>query len=105
MLRDRFILPAVDTIAGLPPEALIGALVGLAALQAAIGARLSLPTRDGNTADDAVDQAEAMRLLKLQSPRWLRSVEGKKLRCPHRVGGRWMYSRRKIAAFLRDPLP
>jgi len=74
----------------------------LAALTMAVGARLKT---DGQStapdATDAVSKAEAVELLKLKSDRWLRSPKGKQLRCAHRIGGEWMYSRRKIAAFHR----
>jgi hypothetical protein len=104
--RDDFPLPTVEAVSHLPHHALGGALAQLAALTMAVGQRLS----DGLPADpdpsDAVSKAEAIALLKCKSARWLRSADGKKLRCAHRVGGQWPYSRRKIAAFLRgEPIP
>jgi len=75
----------------------------LAALTMAVGARLKTDTHSTQSdPTDAVSKAEAMELLKLKSERWLRSPDGKQLRCAHRIGGRWMYSRRKIAAFHRN---
>jgi len=104
--RDDFPLPTVEAVSRVPQHALGGTLARLAALTMAVGERLT----DGRTAEpdpsDAVSKAEAMALLKLKSERWLRSPKGKQLRCAQRVGGQWMYSRRKIAAFHRgEPIP
>jgi len=100
--RDDFPLPTVEAVSRLPPEVLAGTLAQLAALTMAVGKRL---VTDGPSADpdptDAVTKAEAMELLHLDSDRWLRSPAGKQLRCAQRVGGRWMFSRRKIAALHR----
>jgi len=86
----------------LPQHVLAGTVMQLAALTMAVGARLK--TDDQSTESDpadAVSKAEAMELLKLKSERWLRSPKGQQLRCAHRIGGEWMYSRRKIAALHR----
>jgi len=104
--RDDFPLPTVEAVSRLPHSVLAGTLARLAALTMAIGLRLAT---DGLPADpdptDAVPKAEALELLRLESERWLRSPDGKQLRCAHRVGGKWVYSRRKIAAYLRgDPI-
>ena len=104
--RDDFPLPTVEAVSRLPQQVLAGTLARLAALTLAIGVRLAT---DGLAPDpdptDAVPKAEALELLHLDSDRWLRSADGKQLRCAHRVGGRWVYSRRKIGAYLRgDPI-
>jgi hypothetical protein len=95
-----FILPAVETVGTIPRRALTATMIKLAALSTAVATRYEeQPSADDP--DDAIDATAASALLKLKSPRWLRSAEGRTLRCPRPVGGRWMYSRRKIAAFLR----
>jgi hypothetical protein len=105
--HDDFPLPTVDAVSRLPQHALGGTLARLAALTMAVGLRLAtdgLSTAPDPT--DAVPKAEAIELLHLDSERWLRSPDGKRLRCAHRVGGQWLYSRQKIAAYLRgDPIP
>lgn len=99
--EGHFVLPEVDAVASLPPNALRCELVKLAGLTIAIAARLLPEPADLDNPADGVDEAEAVTLLKLKSPRWLRSAAGKRLRCSNKVAGQWRYSRRKIARFLR----
>jgi len=102
-----FTLPTVEAISALPDDALLGTLTLLTGLTLAIGTRLAQRHKSTDAdAEDVVDKATAMALLKLKSERWLRSPDGKNLRCPRPVGGEWRYSRRKIAAYMRgEPLP
>ena len=100
--RDDFPLPTVEAVSRLPQHVLAGTVVQLAALISAAGARLKTDDQSADSdPSDAVSKTEAMALLKLKSERWLRSPKAKQLRCAHRIGGEWMYSRRKIAAFHR----
>jgi hypothetical protein len=102
--QGEFVLPALDAVSAIPRRALTATMIKLAALSTAIAVRIEeQPAADDP--DDAVDARTAAALLKLKSLRWLRSAEGRTLRCPRPVGGRWMYSRRKIAAFISaDPV-
>jgi hypothetical protein len=102
----EFTLPPVEAVASLSRPALLGALTALAGLTLAIGAALASPSSDGGfDPNDAMPKLEAIAALHLKSDRWLRSTVGKKLRS-RRIGGEWMFSRRKIAAFLAgEPLP
>ena len=97
--ESRFTLPSIDDVSTLPRRSLRKTLLALAALTAAVGAQLDEPTIDD--LEDALTPAEAQTLLKLETPRALRTAPWKYARLPQKVGGEPRFSRAKLNAILR----